>query len=233
MRWYPKNRFVAGTLALITIGTTSVALAYTNGNLPQSALAPIYHPTLTLYLQTDAAAAWNACRDYCKAQGMDIYPSGPISAYRSYEEQVQAKAEYGSNAATPGTSNHGLGMAVDLDTTAMRAVIDKYGAQFGYSKSWSDASWEWWHILYKPGVWNGSSAVSGGGGSVVLQVGSMGPAVVSLQQALDQNGESITADGDFGPATRAAVEDFQQKHGLTADGIAGPETLRALNLPTT
>src|SRR5260370_27892690 len=63
------------------------------------------------------------------------------------------KQVYGSNAATPGTSNHGLGLAVDLATTQMRSELDAWGSYFGWAKRWSDASWEWWHILYRGGVW--------------------------------------------------------------------------------
>lgn len=66
--------------------------------------------------------------------------------YRSYSRQVLAKRIYGSNAATPGTSNHGLGRAVDLMTQAQRTSSDRIGAQYGWLKAWSDASWEWWHL---------------------------------------------------------------------------------------
>lgn len=58
---------------------------------------------------------------------------------------------------------------------------------------------------------------------VLLYLGSHGPAVIRVQEAL-----GIAADGIFGPKTRAAVRAFQQKHGLEADGIVGPRTRAAL-----
>ena len=57
----------------------------------------------------------------------------------------------------------------------------------------------------------------------LLRVGSRGPAVVRLQQRL-----GVTADGIFGPHTRAAVRSFQKRHGLLVDGIVGPQTRAAL-----
>jgi putative chitinase len=64
-----------------------------------------------------------------------------------------------------------------------------------------------------------------------LKEGSTGPDVETLQITLKERGFNPgAADGDFGPATRAAVIAFQRSEGLLADGIAGPRTQRALKL---
>ena len=39
----------------------------------------------------------------------------------------------------------------------------------------------------------------------------------------------VSADGKFGPRTKAAVRTFQRDHGLVPDGIVGPNTWRALD----
>jgi len=40
----------------------------------------------------------------------------------------------------------------------------------------------------------------------------------------------VTADGIFGPATERALRRWQRRHGLVADGIAGPQTRSAMGL---
>lgn len=63
-------------------------------------------------LRTDATAALIVLNDAFKTQfGYDL----PINdGYRAYDEQIQAKAIYGDEAATPGTSNHGWALAIDV-----------------------------------------------------------------------------------------------------------------------
>ena len=57
----------------------------------------------------------------------------------------------------------------------------------------------------------------------ILRKGSKGDAVKKMQAAL-----GLTADGDFGPGTEAALKKWQASNGLTADGVAGPKTLAKL-----
>ena len=65
----------------------------------------------------------------------------------------------------------------------------------------------------------------------VLKEGSSGDDVVRLQERLKElNFSPGGVDGDFGPATEAAVLAFQRSRGLLADGIVGPRTARALGL---
>jgi len=65
--------------------------------------------------------------------------------------------------------------------------------------------------------------------TVTLKPGDTGAQVKRLQQFLRLFGYSTgKIDGEYGPATTAAVKRFQQATNLTADGIAGPATLRAI-----
>lgn len=57
----------------------------------------------------------------------------------------------------------------------------------------------------------------------VLRKGSRGEGVKIMQEAL-----GISADGVFGPGTEKALKEWQAANGLTADGIAGPATFGKL-----
>lgn len=63
----------------------------------------------------------------------------------------------------------------------------------------------------------------------MLKKGMSGDDVRDMQILLNSLGyECGTADGIFGAKTQTAVKAFQTDHGLTADGIAGQQTLEAL-----
>jgi len=125
-----------------------------NGYFTDSELSPIAGGG---QLANSAAAAWNAlAAKVYKEEGWKLSAS---EAYRDIARQNYFWNLYlsgkGNLAARPGTSNHGVGLAVDLSTYTDRNYIDKYGAAFGWSKSWSDAPSEWWHIKYQPGHYSG------------------------------------------------------------------------------
>ena len=68
--------------------------------------------------------------------------------------------------------------------------------------------------------------------SIILKTGASGGGVRKLQNMLVTLGflHAANVDGSFGPITRQAVIAAQTKFHLTADGIVGPDTLRALGL---
>jgi hypothetical protein len=133
-------------------------MAYSNGRIPDSALAPITKAVNgeQAYLIADAAKAFNAMNAESERRfGVTLRVSSARAAYRSYEDQEYFWRLYqsgqGNLAARPGTSNHGLGLAVDLATTQMRKIVDQIGSKYGWSKATSDAPSEWWHLKWKPG----------------------------------------------------------------------------------
>lgn len=61
-----------------------------------------------------------------------------------------------------------------------------------------------------------------------LRKGDKGTAVMALQALLKAAGHSLTVDGDFGPATKAAVLAYQKSKKLAQDGVVGAKTWAAL-----
>ena len=67
--------------------------------------------------------------------------------------------------------------------------------------------------------------------TAVLRQGASGGEVKELQRRLKEWGYYNGAvDGIYGKGTVAAVKAFQKKNGLTADGVAGIETYKALGM---
>lgn len=67
--------------------------------------------------------------------------------------------------------------------------------------------------------------------STLSKFGSRGEEVRQIQTRLKKWGYySGSVDGIYGAQTQKAVRYFQQKNGLTVDGIAGPATLRAIGI---
>ena len=59
---------------------------------------------------------------------------------------------------------------------------------------------------------------------IVLRSGASGGTVRLVQQKLNSLGERLKDDGKYGASTAAAVQRFQRRNGLTADGSVGYAT---------
>jgi hypothetical protein len=201
----------------------------TNGRLASTDLSPIAGGG---YLRKDAAAAWNTMAAKARKRGLgEIAVKGPDSAYRVYARQVYWRTYWCNRgmcymAAVPGTSNHGWGVAVDVDAR-VAAIIAQIGAEYGWDRACSDAKWEAWHHKWCGG-WSGSNpGTSGRGGTryPTLRKGSKRTrAVRRAQRHLRRWNLGLTrpkADGNFGRATKKAVKQFQWVHGLKPDGVIG------------
>lgn len=67
--------------------------------------------------------------------------------------------------------------------------------------------------------------------AAVVKVGSSGAVVKNIQTKLKRWGYYTgSVDGVFGAKTKAAVQYFQRKNGLTADGIVGSATAKAMGV---
>ena len=81
-----------------------------------------------------------------------------------------------------------------------------------------------------------TSAVSAGSSSGsstdtdydTLRSGDTGAAVTQMQQALVNLKYTLSVNGTYDSATKEAVIAFQQRNGLSVDGVAGPNTLKKL-----
>ena len=103
----------------------------------------------------------------------------------------------------------------------------------GKSGSWYKVTYgKYTGYVYKTyvSVTKTASSSSSSSSTTRLEKGSTGSAVKDLQTKLKKLGYyDAYVDGDYGDTTVAAVKAFQKKYNLTADGIAGKETLKKLD----
>lgn len=101
---------------------------------------------------------------------------------------------------------------------------------------------EFWHYQYDQGLtWDAAMRqlkaarplpTATATAKLVLGLNDRGAAVLDLQKRLIELKllASNEADGIFGTKTKAATFEFQRRNGLDADGLAGPNTRKALGL---
>jgi D-alanyl-D-alanine carboxypeptidase len=133
--------------ALATGGPTAVSgikAAWQNGRVPESQLVPLGQRGQRL--AAPAAVAFAELEAAAGASGVTLRVT---DSYRSYEQQVDVarrKGLYsqGGLAASPGTSQHGWGLAVDLDLDQRaQAWMRANGARFGFVEDVPREPWHW------------------------------------------------------------------------------------------
>jgi hypothetical protein len=151
---------VSRSLSRLPLPTCDGIVAHTSGNgeIPADDLCTLWDGTNML--RGDAAVALTELNDNFKvAMGHDLCVT---DSYRTLGEQRRLKATKGGLAATPGTSNHGWGLAVDLcgsetHSKTVMSWLKENGPTFG----WDNPAWarsggsgphEPWHWEYVPGT---------------------------------------------------------------------------------
>lgn len=130
-------------------------LGYANGRIPASALCTLSFDS-SAQLRCDAAEDIEKLNTaYRKAFGTSL---SVTDSYRSYAGQVACRMSKGYLCATPGTSNHGTGIALDLGGgiqtfgSAQHRWMDAHAAEYGWvHPSWAEpgsSKPEAWHWEY-------------------------------------------------------------------------------------
>lgn len=126
-----------------------------NGRIPAKALKSIGQGSHKL--EASAADAWVAMRAAAAKDGVTLTLT---DSYRSYDAQVAVRKSKGHKVATatPGTSVHGWGKAVDVNVNDPKVLawLRKNAPRFGWvNPPWAQKkgkSWEPWHWQHEGGA---------------------------------------------------------------------------------
>lgn len=136
----------------ILVEGTNLTIPAPSGPVVPAGMGSVPSPAGDVPLDPAAAESFNAMRnDSLNNFGVDLYPAGSVSGYRTYEQQAELYDLYvsgeGAPANPPGTSSHEYGAAVDLAEPAMRDVVDQIGYAYGWAGTIPS---EWWHVAHNP-----------------------------------------------------------------------------------
>jgi len=228
------------------------------GKLPANLLKPVPGGGKMHWI---AAAAWMAMVEKAKAAGIELKPTSAGDTYRTYESQksgfltrytldkvdgtstktFEGKTWYLKKGmamlATPGKSQHNLGLAVDVHSASEPKRLNWLIAnvkEFGFS--WEVVPSEPWHLRYVSGdnvpasvkAWMDANGVTAPAAPAPV---AGGDDIKKLQEALKAKGfYKGEINGQKDAATDAAIKAFKVANKLPADSVAGPKVKELLGL---
>ena len=130
------------------------------------------------------------------------------SSDRTWDGSTWEKRPGRPNTASPGHSNHGSGLAVDIHPGPIQEVFKTDGPAWGWSWAEGKRNGEDWHFVYV----GGNRYASRGW----------------LDHAAVQRAVGAEVDGKIGVGTVEKIKAWQKAHGLEVDGIVGPGTKAAM-----
>ena len=207
-------------------------MAYANGRIPTSKLTQLprswSNQNRVEFLRDDAYASLSRALSRAVAESGENFQI--YDAYRDLDEQIaMLKKNYyavsggrrsgdrslngvtyrrrsGRPAtASPGYSNHGTALAIDIHHGGIQSWFKSKGRTYGWTWDEGRKLGESWHFVYDPAL---------------DQMKSEGV----LDHAWVQKVVGASVDGKIGTGTVAKIKDFQRANGLTADGKVGSTT---------
>jgi len=211
-----------------------------------------YQQQLNLFLSRYLEAS-RSTYDSTAGAHRKVWDDAPKAGYSSvFWVKKLVNGRYPATAATPGKSNHGWGLAVDLaeeyDADSAPDPIRKQwvdwlvnnAGRYGVSAELQSEPWHWRYVAgdnIPQAVLDferaGGVTVTPAGTPTPILVfaypgrpvvrGSQGDAVKLVQAVV-----GAKPDGDFGPATERRVKEWQARNGTKADGVVGPVTWKKM-----
>jgi len=158
----------------------------------------------------------------------------------------RADGTYPATAATPGNSNHGWGLALDvaqeldgdpgpesISSVFVQWLIDN-AHRYGISAELQSEPWHWRYVAgdrIPQAVLDFENGVESPNAIPIIlrypgtpiQLGTRGDAAKIVQHFI-----GAKVDGWFGPQSVEALKDWQRSRNLPPDGICGPQTWKAM-----
>ena len=214
--WRPVVAFANGRIPAKNLA--ALPLAFSNKRereyLTSAAYASLVRMMLRAVADTNTNfSVWDAYRSMDEQVAMlkrnytRVSRGRSKSSDRSYGGSTWAKKPGRPLTASPGYSNHGNGVAVDIHPGPIQTWLKGNAGRYGWVNDVPSEPWHWSYL--NPGR---------------DQFRSEGlPNVAGMQKKL-----GIEADGKPGKGFVAAVKAFQKANGLDVDGKAGPATVKAI-----